>query len=545
MRDAMIEYGGLRDLLRERGHEVPDGEPGGDALRDRPDRALVSAGLVGEAEMAEALAAYLGVPFAGTERFPAAPLEAGGATLSFLRQSRILPVEERADLLILAVADPLDRSALQAMELLVGKEIRLEVASPSDLDRAFDRLYGQGADTALAQQGEKAAATGEDGPAVRLLEDLVRTAISNRASDLHLEPSGAGLRLRYRIDGRLMELGARPPAYLTDMLVGRIKVLSGLNIAEKRLPQDGRASMSVAGRKIDIRVSTAPTLNGESVVLRLLDPERGPTDIERLGLAPPVAEALTAVLAAPHGMVLATGPTGSGKTTTLYAALRRLNLAERKIVTLEDPIEYRLDGVNQIQVNPRIGLGFANLLRSVLRHDPDVIMVGEIRDEETARLAVQAALTGHLVLSTLHTNDAPGAAARLMDMGIEPYLLSASLRAVLAQRLVRRLCPECGGKERVEEVAATRLGLPSGSEIGKAVGCPRCHQTGYRGRLVLSEIMPMDELLEAAIAGRADASRLRSVLDKDLSMLADARRRLLAGETTAGEVLAVLGGARA
>ncbi|WP_193187901.1 GspE/PulE family protein [Nisaea sediminum] len=538
----MIDYTGLRDLLRERGHDLPDG-----ALTDpeRPDRALVSAGLVGEAEMAEALAAYLNIPFAGPERFPAAPFAAGGATLSFLRQSRILPVAEDARSLTLAMADPLDRDAVQAMGLLVGKDIRLEVASPSDLDRAFDRLYGKGGDGAVAVSAEPdVGGAAEDGPAVRLLEDLVRTAISNRASDLHLEPAGGGLRLRYRIDGRLMELGARPPAYLTDMLVGRIKVLAGLNIAEKRLPQDGRASMNVAGRKIDIRVSTAPTLNGESVVLRLLDPERGPTDIESLGLAGPVASALTDVLSAPHGMVLATGPTGSGKTTTLYAALRRLNLAERKIVTLEDPIEYRLDGVNQIQVNPRIGLGFANLLRSVLRHDPDIIMVGEIRDEETARLAVQAALTGHLVLSTLHTNDAPGAAARLMDMGIEPYLLSASLRAVLAQRLVRRLCPDCRSMAPAETTIAERLGLQPGTEIGRAVGCARCHETGYRGRLVLSEIMPMDSRLEAAIAERADAGRLRSVLDPDLSMPADARRRLVAGETTAEEVLSVLGGAR-
>jgi len=542
----MIDYTGLRDLLRDRGHDVPEDDPGHPAAAPgRPDRALVSAGLVGEAEMAEALAAYLNIPFAGPERFPAAPLAAGGATLSFLRQSRILPVAEDATSLTLAMADPLDRDAVQAMRLLVGKEIHLEAANPSDLDRAFDRLYGEGGGAVPADGGETAMRTpAEDGPAVRLLEDLVRTAISNRASDLHLEPAGGGLRLRYRIDGRLMELGARPPAYLTDMLVGRIKVLAGLNIAEKRLPQDGRASMTVAGRKIDIRVSTAPTLNGESIVLRLLDPERGPTDIESLGLAAPVAAALTEVLSAPHGMVLATGPTGSGKTTTLYAALRRLNLAERKIVTLEDPIEYRLDGVNQIQVNPRIGLGFANLLRSVLRHDPDIIMVGEIRDEETARLAVQAALTGHLVLSTLHTNDAPGAAARLMDMGIEPYLLSASLRAVLAQRLVRRLCPDCRDRKPVDAAVAARLGLAPGTEIGTAAGCARCHETGYRGRLVLSEIMPMDSRLEAAIAARADAGRLRSVLDPDLSMLADARRRLVSGETTAEEVLAVLGGAR-
>lgn len=538
----MIDYSGLRAVLRARGHEVPEPAADGSA---RPDRALVSAGIVGEAEMAKALATYLGIPFAGPERFPTAPLGAGGATFSFLRQARVLPVEETGESLTLAMADPLDQGAVQAMKMLVGKEIRLEAASPADLDRAFDRLYGQ--DAVIAEEtaaGPSDTGDGEDGPAVRLLEDLIRTAISNRASDLHFEPTPGGLRLRYRIDGRLMELGARPPAYLSDMLVGRIKVLAGLNIAEKRLPQDGRASMAVAGRTIDIRVSTAPTLNGESVVLRLLDPERGPTDIASLGLAEPVAAALSEVLGAPHGMVLATGPTGSGKTTTLYAALRRLNLAERKIVTLEDPIEYRLEGVNQIQVNPRIGLGFANLLRSVLRHDPDIIMVGEIRDEETARLAVQAALTGHLVLSTLHTNDAPGAVARLMDMGIEPYLLSAALRAVLAQRLVRRLCSDCRAMEELDAPAAARLGLAPGTKVGKAVGCPRCHETGFSDRLVLSEAMAMDGRLEEAIGSRADASRLRAVLDGDLTMLADARRRLTAGDTTAGEVLAVLGTSR-
>ena len=403
------------------------------------------------------------------------------------------------------------------------------MAKAGDLDRAFDRLYDQEEakkSPALKNHVKDEVSIEEDSPAVKLFNQLVNTAISNEASDLHIESSSSGLKLRYRVDGKLLELGNLPPEYLKEMLISRIKILANLNIAEKRLPQDGRITVNVSGRSIDVRVSTIPIINGESVVLRFLDSEKGPNDLTALSFSNHTLSTLRRLLKAPHGMILTTGPTGSGKTTTLYAALQELNLVERKIITLEDPIEYRLENINQIQINPKVGLNFASLLRSVLRQDPDIIMVGEIRDEETARLATQSALTGHLVLSSLHTNNAFGAINRLLDMGLEPFLISAAVRAIISQRLIRRLCPKCKKSGLVTPAEQKQFGLKIGTIVSRPNGCMSCYQTGYKGRIVLTELLELNDNIRDYINNSRKTS---------------SRAHIESGETSIEEFLSIMG----
>lgn len=513
---------------------------------------LTRQGLVDERDMAAALADHLDLPLAPSTSFPSVAVKASEVSVPFLRRTRMLPLFEDGARLDMAMADPLDTDAIRSIGMLVGKPVSVRVAVPADLERALDRLYGAARSTtsqAVPGPRREEDAT-SDAPAIRAVDDLIARAIGHGASDLHIEPRGDGLRIRYRIDGHLIELGATPEAYLAAMLISRIKVLAELNIAERRLPQDGRASLTIQGREIDIRVSTVPTLGGESVVLRLLDQSAAPRDIDALGLPGKVHDALAQALAAPNGLVLATGPTGSGKTTTLYGALGRINAESRKILTVEDPVEYRLAGINQIQVNPRIGLGFPSLLRSIVRQDPDIIMVGEIRDEETARLAAQASLTGHLVLSTLHTNDAASGVTRLLDMGLEPYLLAASLRAVLAQRLVRRLCPACKIARQITKEERALLGPTAVdiAEISEAVGCAACHDTGYRGRLLLSEILVMTPALRQAISENASAPKLKSLANisgAGGSLLDSGLSALRAQHSSLAEILTATGAEQA
>jgi general secretion pathway protein E len=509
---------------------------------------LTRQGLVDERDMAAALADHLDLPLAPSTSFPATIVKAGEISVPFLRRARMLPMFEDATRLEVAMADPLDTDAIRSIGMLVAKPVSVRVAVPADLDRALDRLYGaaQSNVTQPLKGTRPESDTISDAPAIRAVDDLIARAIGHGASDLHIEPRGGGLRVRYRIDGHLIELGAAPEAYLAAMLISRIKVLADLNIAERRLPQDGRASLSIQGREIDIRVSTVPTLEGESVVLRLLDQSAAPRDIDALGLHQGVQDALAQALAAPNGLVLATGPTGSGKTTTLYGALGRINAESRKILTVEDPVEYRLAGINQIQVNARIGLGFPTLLRSIVRQDPDIIMVGEIRDEETARLAAQASLTGHLVLSSLHTNDAVSGVTRLLDMGIESYLLAASLRAVLAQRLVRRLCMACKRSRAIKTEEHVLLGPTAASitDMSEPVGCAACHGTGYKGRLVLSEILVMTPTISQAVSENATPARLRALAAKSMpggSLLNSGLSALRAHDTSIAEVLTAAG----
>ncbi|MDC0398263.1 ATPase, T2SS/T4P/T4SS family [Alphaproteobacteria bacterium] len=542
----MVELQGLLAVIRKRG--LLDDKTSIDNLQlqdsDRPDLALIDSGFVEESDMFEVLAEYLDLPIANTEQFPNSPLKAGGANISFLRQKRMLPILEDDTSITFALSDPPDKMSLQSIKLLVNKDVNIQLAKAGDLDRAFDRLYDREKTkkpTVSKNHVKDEVSIENDSPAVKLFNQLVNTAISNEASDLHIESSFSGLKLRYRVDGKLLELGNSPPEYLKEMLISRIKVLANLNIAEKRLPQDGRITVNVSGRSIDVRVSTIPTINGESIVLRFLDSEKGPNDLTALGLSNHTLSTLRRLLKAPHGMILTTGPTGSGKTTTLYAALQELNLVERKIITLEDPIEYRVENINQIQINPKVGLNFASLLRSVLRQDPDIIMVGEIRDEETARLATQSALTGHLVLSSLHTNNAFGALNRLLDMGLEPFLINAAVKVIISQRLIRRLCPKCKKSGSVSPAEQKQFGLKIGMSISRPNGCMSCYQTGYKGRLVLTELLELNDNIRDHVNNSRKVSSMDCSLLPEQTLANAARAHIEAGETSIEEFVSIMG----
>ena len=529
------------------------------ATGERTDIIVTRLGLAAEEDVAAALATALGLPIARTDSYPVEAVLVDRVPREFLRASRVLPLEDAADALVLAMADPLDHYALDAIRLLVGKPVEPRVAVPGELVRALDRLYGnrvaEDASAARRSPGlaEPYAADvarlrdqANDAPVVRLVNELIAEAVAAGASDIHLEPYESRLRMRVRIDGVLREQPPPPPA-LRSAIASRIKIMASLDIAEQRLPQDGRITANVRGREIDIRVSTVPNLGGESIVLRILDAERTPLALDSLGLSDDIAGALAQQLTLAHGIVLVTGPTGSGKTTTLYAALQRLNTPDRKVLTVEDPVEYELAGINQIQVKPQIGLTFARSLRSMLRHDPDVMMVGEIRDRETAEISVQAALTGHLVLSTLHTNDAASTLTRLLDMKIEAYLLASSLRAILAQRLVRRLCLQCRSPYRASPEQAAYLALDDvaagdgGPTLYRANGCERCAGTGYQGRIAIAEFLPITDAIRRLILGQADDSTLRDAARHDgmRALRQDGLLKAAQGITSVEEVLRV------
>jgi len=509
------------------------------------DAVLARLGLVSEADMTAALAEHLGRPLARPADFPRAPVLAERIGAAFLREHRVLPLADRPDALAVAMADPRDGYALSALALLVGKPVEPSVAAASEIEAAIDRLYLRAAEPAAeparrTSDAESLRDLAGDAPAVRAVNRIVEQAAAARASDIHIEPFESSLRLRYRVDGRLVDV--EPPAQaLHPAIVARIKVLARLDVAERRLPQDGRARVAVRGRELDIRVATAPTVHGESVVMRLLDKREAPLNLDELGFSARLREAIALELGRPDGMLLVTGPTGSGKTTTLYAALQLLNTPDRKIISAEDPVEYQLDGINQIQAKPQIGLDFARILRSSLRQNPDVILVGEIRDLETARTAVQAALTGHLLLSTLHTNGAAAAVARLADIGVEEYLLSAALRGVLAQRLVRALCRECA--ERYEPAPELRARLGFEGPLWRARGCAACGGSGYRGRTAVGEFLRVTEDFRRLILRRAGADELDAQARADglVPVFADGLAKAQAGTTTLEELYRVLG----
>ena len=519
----------------------------------RLDKVLIQLGLVSERGLAEAFAALLGLQVAGPERYPQdEPLLGDRLPARFLRNARALPVLRDGGQLVVAVADPLERFVPAAISAATGMAVTLLVAVPIELDAALDRLYPEpgrapaeegGAAEASEDDAERLKDLASEAPVIRLVNGIISRAVETQASDIHIEPFEDRLRVRYRYDGVLHEAES-PPARLTAAITSRIKIMSRLDIAERRLPQDGRIKLAVRGQEVDFRVSTIPSLHGETVVLRVLDRSAVAFEYGKLGLPAGVIARLDTALALPNGIVLVTGPTGSGKTTTLYTGLLSLNSVVRKVVTVEDPIEYQLPGVNQIQVKPQIGLNFASLLRSILRQDPDVIMVGEIRDLETAQIAVQAALTGHLVLSTVHTNSAAATISRLRDMGLEDYLLTAVLRGILAQRLVRRLCTHCRREDEAAPEMVARFGLDARTgqrpvRLWHAVGCPQCRGTGYRGRIAIAEFLQPTPGIERLIFGRADHTEIeRAAVEAGMVTMFDAGLdAALEGQTTIGEVV--------
>ena len=519
----------------------------------RFDKVLLQLGLLGERALSEAYARALAVPLLTAAHFPAEAVALDWVSLRFLRDARALPIAAEGDMLTLAMADPYDGFAPAAIAAAMGMRVAVAVAVPLELDAAFARLYppegvaggeGPGFEAEAADDDtERLKDLASEVPVIRIVNQIIGRAVETGASDIHIEPFETRLRVRYRYDGVLQE-AEDPPRALAAALVSRVKIMARLDIAERRLPQDGRIKLAVRGQEVDFRVSTIPSLNGESVVLRVLDRSAVRFDYASLGLAPAVIARLTAALDLPNGIVLVTGPTGSGKTTTLYAGLSKLNAVTRKIITVEDPIEYQLSGINQIQVRPQIGLDFASLLRAILRQDPDVIMVGEMRDLETAQIAVQAALTGHLVLSTLHTNSAAATITRLRDIGVEDYLLTAVLRGVLAQRLVRRLCLACRAEAPAAPALVARFGLERQTErrpitLWHPVGCAQCRQTGFRGRQAISEFLVPDKAVERLIFSRAEQGEIEqaAVAGGMVTMFQAGLAAALAGETTIEEVV--------
>ena len=475
--------------------------------------------------------------------------------IAYAREHLVLPLELDNGSLRIALADPFAVDPVNDLTVLFTRPVQVCVASPEEIRRAinvhYEKTAGQGSDLQAADEAGGIANlepadlidTSDEAPVIRFVNSLLTQAYREKASDIHIEPDERDLIIRFRIDGVLHEM-LRPPLKSHAAIVSRIKIMSHLDIAEKRLPQDGRLGVRIAGRDVDVRVSVLPTDLGERVVLRLLDRSSEILTLEDLGLADKGLQEVDAMIRKSHGIFLVTGPTGSGKTTTLYAALTRLNDREKNIITVEDPVEYRLPGVGQIQINPRINLTFAAGLRSILRQDPDLIMVGEIRDGETAGIAVQSALTGHMVFSTLHTNDAATALTRLVEMGVEPFLAASSIVGILAQRLVRKVCPDCRQEYVPDQGLLDEAGfgtLPAGTKLYRGAGCELCHGSGYRGRLGIFELLTMSDVVRSGLMASNDAVSIRQVaIDEGMMPLRQfGWQRVLKGETTVEEVLRV------
>lgn len=523
------------------------------------DAILLKLGLVSERDMAETFAVQCNLPLVKADEYPDVPLLEEDVSLRFLKDAKVIPMNEREHDIELIMANPLDTYIVAAIELATGKRVCPRVGIPSDIEAAYERLYGGGR-SAMGQIVESISVADEftseddiehlkdlasEAPVIRLVNLMISKAVEGRASDIHIEPFENRLKVRYRVDGVMREVES-PPARLSAAVISRIKIMAKLNIAERRLPQDGRIQLRVQGKEIDLRVSTVPTMYGESVVMRILDKASVVLDFSALGFSTRTLERFLSVLKLPHGILLVTGPTGSGKTTTLYAALQTLNTAERKILTVEDPVEYQLEGINQIQVKPQIDLTFANALRAIVRQDPDIIMIGEMRDLETASIAVQSALTGHLVLSTVHTNDAAGSITRLLDMGVDDYLLTSTINGVLAQRLVRLLCPQCREPYPVLPEVANELKLHRYTDANpillyKPRGCSACGGIGYKGRAAIMEFLIMNDHLRRLVLRHADAGEIQAAAQAQGmdNMYEDGLSKAVAGVTTVEDVLRV------
>jgi general secretion pathway protein E len=513
---------------------------------DKIGKTLVDMGFIAMRDVLAALSEQLEVPLVSIDSPPLVSAETEALSPRFLRQFRCLPMSRDDHTITLAMADPLDVETIAAVRHCTGFKISTVLAPEQEIVDAIDKYYGESAARAEADFEFQAGEMSEDlehlrdmaseAPVIRLVNAIIASAVEKRASDIHLEPFEKEFRIRYRVDGVLYNQDP-PPRELKAAMISRVKLMAKLNIAERRLPQDGRIKIKTLGREVDLRVSTLPTLYGESVVMRLLDRSAGDFyDLGRLGFDKYMLSRMEYYTSLPHGIFLVTGPTGSGKSTTLYSALKKINQSDKKIITIEDPVEYQMDGINQLHVNNQIGLTFASGLRHIVRQDPDVIMVGEIRDRETADIAIRSSLTGHFVFSTLHTNDAPSAITRLTDMGMENYLITSSVVAVLAQRLVRVICVHCKAE------SGTRI-APDGNTVvcyaGR--GCEHCFGSGYSGRMGIFELMELGDEIRQLIMRNADAASITNVARRNgmRNLREDGWLKVMNGSTTADEVMRV------
>jgi general secretion pathway protein E/type IV pilus assembly protein PilB len=525
--------------------------------KERLGQVLIRLGFSKEDDVLKALSQQTKIPYVDVAGIEIDPTLSTPASMKTIFQHKVLPLDRSNGTLRVALSDPLDLEVLDDLRLLLKAKIMPVIGRPSEIDRLLKKHYGVAADEVhrmvnaarediqvlketTTQADEKALA--EDAGLVKFVNQIFTEAVRDRASDIHVEPMEDELRIRYRIDGVLHKIPI--PTEIKRFqaaIVSRLKIMSSLNIAEKRLPQDGRIMLNALGKQIDVRVSVIPNVWGEGVCLRLLDRANMSVSLEELGMPPKVLERFKGLITEPHGILLVTGPTGSGKTTTLYAALQKINNVEDKIITVEDPVEYQLPGIKQIQVNSKIGLTFGGGLRAILRHDPDIIMIGEIRDLETAEIAVQSALTGHLVFSTLHTNDAPTAVTRLVDMGLEPFLVASTVEGLMAQRLVRRICKSCKKELQRSESEVASLLPEDLKTVWKGTGCDDCRGTGYRGRQGVFELLTVDDEMREMILKREPANRLKKyAIEHGMETLRDdGWNRVRAGVTTAEEVLRI------
>ena len=536
-------------------------------VRKKLGTVLLDLGYITERQLVEALEFQLGFSSVSLYDVRIDPDILELVPESLARKHGVIPLRRNGDKIVVAMEDPLDYEAIEEIRLAAGANIQPVIASHSEIEQAINRHYGL--DDAVGELMEAfdwegtaddiEEAQSQTSPVVKLVNQLIQMAVAQRASDIHIEPAEKQVKVRYRVDGVLRQ-EKMLPKNMQGVLTARIKILSNLNIAERRVPQDGRIQLQVDGRRIDIRVSTLPTVHGESVVLRILDQSAGVKSMRDLGFSADNLAKFERMIRRPNGIILISGPTGSGKTSTLYTALRRLQSPEVKIITIEDPVEYRLEGITQVQVNPQVGLTFASGLRSILRQDPNIVMVGEIRDAETAEIAVRASLTGHLVFSTIHTNSALGTISRLIDMGIEPYLIASSLNCVVAQRLVRRVCPECAAPHPVREderrqfeelglsADAGRQADASGEPIPasggqpeavmRGQGCSSCNRSGYKGRIAIHEVLVISEEMRRAIAQNRPLDDMKEIALRQgfTGMLHDGMSKVLSGLTTSDEV---------
>ncbi len=494
------------------------------------------------------------------EEFPKVPFVIDSISTRFIRENKIIPIELKNNVLKVIMTDPNNREVIDALRVASAADVVIYTGDPTAIEDHISRFYSQETQNInriiegiedenlefIRDEEEEDIGHLKDlaseAPIIKLVNLFITRAVESRASDIHIEPFKDELKIRYRIDGVLSDVESAPKR-LQAAIVSRIKIMAKLNIAERRLPQDGRIRLRVGEREIDLRVSTIPILHGESVVMRILDTESIVIDLDALGFLPGVLSSFNQLIKKPNGIILVTGPTGSGKTTTLYGALDKINSPDKKIITVEDPVEYQLKGINQIQVKPQIGLHFANTLRHIVRQDPDVIMIGEIRDLETAEIAIQSALTGHLVFSTLHTNDAPSAITRLLDMGVENFLLSSTIRGILAQRLIRVICPACKeevtSSEQVQELKA--LGVEGNTILYRGAGCEKCIYTGFMGRMGIFELLTVDEDIRNLILKNADESTIRQTARKNgmKTLLEDGLEKIRMGMTTLSELFRV------